>query len=105
MENQSLRHVSLREMGWSRNPRVFGSKPADKRAGPTIPMGIGTKGKATYGAFRQHAVPSFKKFERGFGEQRLTVSLGVRLAGWDAAFWRREILRCAQDDADEDTFR
>jgi hypothetical protein len=40
----SLRHVSLREMGWSRKPYEFQSPRRSK-----------SKGEATYGAFRKHA--------------------------------------------------
>src|SRR5580698_5573434 len=39
-----------------------------------------SKGKATYGAVREHAFPRFTKVERIFLALRLTASLGVRLA-------------------------
>src|SRR5260370_6551939 len=50
----SLRHVSLRETGWSRNPTSPGAVP-------------GSKGKATHGAFRKYAFLASQKtsFERG----------------------------------------
>jgi len=47
----SLRHVSLREMGWSRKPYEFRSPPRSK-----------SKGEATYAAFRKHAFLASKSF-------------------------------------------
>jgi len=49
LENYSLRHVSLREMGWSRSP----TSSERMRSGP--------KGKATYGIIRKPAIPRFEK--------------------------------------------
>src|SRR5260370_36165494 len=55
--NMSLRHVSLREMGWSRNPTSSGCCPAKPES----------KGKATHGKFRKYAFLASQKtsFERG----------------------------------------
>jgi hypothetical protein len=47
----SLRHVSLREMGWSRKPYEFRS-----------PLRSKSKGEATYAAFRKHAFLASKCF-------------------------------------------
>jgi hypothetical protein len=47
----SLRHVSLREMGWSRKPYEFRSRRRSK-----------SKGEATYAAFRKHAFLASKCF-------------------------------------------
>ncbi|MDP9147772.1 MAG: hypothetical protein M3N22_08935 [Acidobacteriota bacterium] len=46
----SLRHVSLRETGWSRKPYEFRSPSRSK-----------SKGEATYGSFRQHAFLASQK--------------------------------------------
>src|ERR1700687_1402769 len=53
----SLRHVSLREMGWSRKHYEFRIRPAK----------LESKGKATYGSFRKHAFLASTKtsFKRG----------------------------------------
>jgi hypothetical protein len=61
----SLRHVSLREMGWSRKPYEFRSPSRSK-----------PKGGATYGIFRQHAFLASKSFAANFFE-RLTCVLGL----------------------------
>jgi hypothetical protein len=43
--NMSLRHVSLREMGWSRKPYEFRIRPAKPES----------KGQATHGSIRKYA--------------------------------------------------
>src|SRR6266446_4176533 len=56
--NMSLRHVSLREMGWSRKPYEFRIRPAKPES----------KGKATHGSIRKYAFLASHKtifFERG----------------------------------------
>jgi hypothetical protein len=60
----SLRHVSLREMGWSRKPYEFRS-----------PVRSESKGEATYGIFRQHAFLASKSFAAKYFE-RLNAFLG-----------------------------
>jgi hypothetical protein len=78
LESISLRHVSLREMGWSRKPYEFQSPPRLK-----------SKGEATYGAFRKHAflaskfLPIFVNAElrsmvflRTWGSQRNQIASG-----------------------------
>ena len=49
----SLRHVSLREMGWSRNPTSSGFCCINPES----------EGKATYGKFRKHAFLASQKLE------------------------------------------
>jgi hypothetical protein len=44
------------------------------------PAKLESKGKATYGAFREHAIPRFKKVWAEFSALGLTACLGVRLA-------------------------
>jgi hypothetical protein len=61
----SLRHVSLREMGWSRKPYEFRSPPRSK-----------PKGGATYGIFRQHAFLASNSVAANIFE-RLTRVLGL----------------------------
>jgi hypothetical protein len=61
----SLRHVSLREMGWSRKPYEF-----------QLPSQLKSKGGATYGAFRKHAFLASKSFVP-FLERIYFASLGL----------------------------
>jgi hypothetical protein len=66
----SLRHVSLREMGWSRKPYEFRSPARSK-----------SKGEATYGIFRQHAFLASKSFAAKYFE-RLSAFLGFSANIW-----------------------
>jgi hypothetical protein len=65
----SLRHVSLREMGWSRKPYEFQSPPRSK-----------SKGEATYGAFRKHAFLA-SKFLPIFLNAKLRSMVFLRTCG------------------------
>jgi hypothetical protein len=66
----SLRHVSLREMGWSRKPYEFQSQPRLK-----------SKGQATYGALRKHAFLASKSFVLDFECDRIRVESALKKVG------------------------